>query len=59
MLNFIKAVLAGVAIGLAGLVYAILAPLGVGYKIAGAFIFSYGLVCVCEEGLNLITGKFY
>lgn len=59
MLNFIKAVLAGIAIGLAGLEYAILAPLGVGYKIAGAFIFSFGLICICEEGLNLITGKFY
>ena len=36
----------------------IIAPFGLGFKIAGAFIFGCGLLAICEEELNLVTGKF-
>ena len=58
MLDFIKAIIAGIVIALAGLAYALFAQFGVGYKIVGAFIFSFGLVGVLDQQLNLITGKF-
>ena len=35
-----------------------LAPFGIGFKIAGALLFGCGLLAICEEQLNLVTGKF-
>ncbi len=50
--EFIKSILAGVAISLGGMVY-----LSCENKIAGAFLFSVGLVTVVLLGLNLYTGR--
>ena len=58
LLDFIKAIIAGIVIALSGLVYAIFANLGIEYKIAGAFLFAFGLLSVLDQSLNLITGKF-
>ena len=49
---FIGAVLAGISIGLGGLVY-----LSVENKVIGAALFTIGLFTVCTFGLNLFTGK--
>ena len=52
MINkFIRAVAAGVMIGIAGAVY-----LAVGPPL-GAILFSLGLILICTRGYNLYTGK--
>lgn len=50
--EFVKSIFAGVMIGIGGTVY-----LSCENKIAGAFLFTVGLVTICEFGLNLYTGK--
>ena len=50
--TFIGAVLAGIAIGLGGLVF-----LSVDNKVIGSFLFTIGLFTVCTMGFNLFTGK--
>lgn len=52
MRTFIGAVLAGVSIGLGGLVF-----LSVDDRVIGAALFTVGLFTVCVFGLNLFTGK--
>ena len=49
---FAGAVLAGISIGLGGLVF-----LSVDSKVLGAALFTIGLFTVCTFGLNLYTGK--
>ncbi len=49
---FTGAVLAGISIGLGGLVF-----LSVDQKVLGAALFTIGLFTVCTLGLNLFTGK--
>lgn len=49
---FALAVLAGIAIGIGGIVY-----LSLENKIAGALMFTVGLYTICIHGLNLYTGK--
>ena len=51
MNKFIRAVAAGVMIGIAGAVY-----LAVGPPL-GAILFSLGLILICTRGYNLYTGK--
>lgn len=58
MLDVIKAWLAGTFIAISALTYMSLAPFGLGFKIAGALSFGCGLLAICEENLNLVTGKF-
>ena len=50
--TFLLAVLAGIAIGIGGVVY-----LSLDNKIAGALMFTVGLYTICVHGLNLYTGK--
>ena len=50
--TFVLAVLAGMAIGIGGVVF-----LSLDIKIAGAVFFSVGLYIICVQGLNLFTGK--
>ena len=50
--TFIGAILAGMSIGLGGLVF-----LSVDSKVLGAALFTVGLFCVCTFGFNLYTGK--
>ncbi len=50
--TFALAVLAGIAIGIGGIVY-----LSLENKIAGALMFTVGLYTICVHGLNLFTGK--
>ena len=50
--EFIKAILAGIAISIGGVVF-----LSCDVKYVGAFLFSTGLVSVCMFGFNLYTGK--
>lgn len=50
--TFIGAVMAGIAIGLGGLVF-----LSVDNKVIGSFLFTIGLFTVCTMGFNLFTGK--
>ena len=50
--TFVGAVLAGISIGLGGLVF-----LAVDNKVIGAALFTVGLFTVCTFGLNLFTGK--
>ena len=50
--TFVLAVLAGISIGLGGLVF-----LSVDDKVIGAALFTIGLFTVCTFGLNLYTGK--
>ncbi|MBQ6385390.1 MAG: formate/nitrite transporter family protein [Lachnospiraceae bacterium] len=52
MKTFTGAVLAGISIGLGGLVF-----LSVDSKVLGAALFTIGLFTVCTFGLNLFTGK--
>lgn len=52
MSEFIKAILAGAAISIGGIVF-----LSCDVKYVGAFLFSTGLVTVCMFGFNLYTGK--
>ena len=49
---FLSAVLAGMSIGLGGVVF-----LSVENKVIGAALFSVGLFMVCTFGLHLFTGK--
>lgn len=49
---FIGAVLAGISIGLGGLVF-----LSLDDKVMGAALFTVGLFTVCTMGFNLFTGK--
>lgn len=49
---FALAVLAGIAIGIGGIVY-----LSVENKIAAALMFTVGLYTICVHGFNLYTGK--
>ena len=52
MINkFIRAIAAGLMIGIAGAVY-----LAVGPPL-GAILFSLGLILICTRGYNLYTGK--
>ena len=50
--TFISAILAGISIGLGGLVF-----LSVDSRVIGAMLFSIGLFTVCTFGLHLFTGK--
>lgn len=50
--TFLSAVLAGVSIGLGGLVY-----LSLDNRVLGAALFAVGLFVVCTFGLQLFTGK--
>jgi len=50
--DFAKAVLSGFMIGIGGTVY-----LNCSNKIVGAFLFTIGLITICEFGFNLYTGK--
>ena len=49
---FLSAALAGVCVGLGGLVY-----LSVDNKVIGAALFAVGLFVICTFGLHLFTGK--
>jgi nitrite transporter NirC len=49
---FLKAIMAGVYIGLAGLIY-----LSLENKLIGALLFSFGLLVVVTRGYYLYTGK--
>ena len=49
---FAGAVLAGLAIGIGGIVF-----LSLDNKVVGALMFSVGLYTICTQGLNLFTGK--
>ncbi len=48
----IKGIYAGIVIGIGGIAY-----LAIENKIAGSFIFSFGLLTVCMYSFNLYTGK--
>ncbi len=50
--TFIKAVYAGFMIGLGGVIY-----LSLENKIAGALLFSFGLLTIVNQGFALYTGK--
>ena len=50
--NLFKSIAAGIMIGIGGIVY-----LSVENTLAGAFLFSLGLLTICCFGLNLYTGK--
>lgn len=52
MKTFLKAILSGVMIGVGGIVY-----LSSESKIAGAFLFSFGLFTIVRSGFALYTGK--
>ena len=52
MKTFVSAVLAGISIGLGGLVF-----LSVENRVVGAALFAIGLFVVCTFGLHLFTGK--
>ena len=58
LIDIIKAWVAGIFISLAALIYMIISPFGLGFKIVGALLFGCGLLSICEESLNLVTGKF-
>lgn len=49
---FLSALLAGISIGLGGVVF-----LSVESKVVGAFLFAVGLFMVCTFGFHLFTGK--
>ena len=52
MINkFIRAIAAGVMIGIAGAIYLAVGPPW------GAILFSIGLMIICNRGFNLYTGK--
>jgi len=50
--TFLKAIIAGMYIGIAGLVY-----LSLENHIIGALLFSFGLLVIVNRGYNLYTGK--
>ena len=52
MREFIKAIFAGIMIGIAGMVY-----ISVPEKYVGAIMFSVGLIVICYFDYNLYTGK--
>lgn len=52
MKTFVSAVLAGISVGLGGLVF-----LSVENRVVGAALFAIGLFVVCTFGLHLFTGK--
>ncbi|MBQ3527822.1 MAG: formate/nitrite transporter family protein [Clostridia bacterium] len=52
---FVKAILAGGAVGIGGGVF--LSCLNEGNKVVGAVLFAVALLTVCWMGLNLFTGK--
>ena len=52
MKTFVSAVLAGISVGLGGLVF-----LSVEDRVVGAALFTIGLFVVCTFGLHLFTGK--
>ena len=52
----LKGILAGVAISFGGLVYIMTRKL-IGNAVAGAYLFSIGLILVCNFGYFLYTGK--
>ena len=54
MSDFVKAVLAGICIGLGGSVFLALLPTN---RIFGAVLFTVGLFTICTQGFNLFTGK--
>ncbi len=56
-ISFIKAVLAGICIGLGGTVFLKTKDLFPGANIIGALLFSIGLFAICTRGYNLFTGK--
>lgn len=58
MKDMFKGWLAGFVIGLAALVYLCYFGFTLGYTALGAFLFSFGLYAVLDEGMNLVTGKF-
>lgn len=49
---FLRAVLAGITIGIGGVVF-----LSIDIKIVGALMFTVGLYTICVQELNLFTGK--
>ena len=52
MKTFVSSVLAGISIGLGGLVF-----LSVENRVVGSALFTIGLFVVCTFGLHLFTGK--
>ncbi|MGN0483058.1 MAG: formate/nitrite transporter family protein [Lachnospiraceae bacterium] len=50
--NFLKSILAGIAISIGCICY-----LSVEDKVVGSFLFSVGLLAILQYGLNLYTGK--
>lgn len=52
MQTFVKAVYAGFMIGIGGIIF-----LSVDNKIIGSMLFSFGLMTIVVQGLNLYTGK--
>lgn len=50
--DFFKAGMAGIFISIGAIVF-----LSCQSKLAGAVLFAVGLLCICEFGLNLYTGK--
>ena len=52
MKDFIKAIFAGIMIGIVGIIYISVEP-----KYIGAILFSIGLIVICIRGYNLYTGK--
>lgn len=50
--DFLKAGMAGILISIGAVVF-----LSCESKLAGAVLFAVGLLCICEFGLNLYTGK--
>ena len=53
----IYAILAGISIGLGGLVFLRLKGTFDGSDVVGALLFSIGLFIICTRGYNLFTGK--
>lgn len=54
---FIYAVLAGISIGLGGLVFLRMKNAFAGSDVIGALLFTVGLFIICTRGYNLFTGK--
>lgn len=52
MKDFLKAIFAGIMIGIAGIIYISVEP-----KYIGAILFSIGLIIICIREYNLYTGK--
>lgn len=50
--DFVLAVLAGMCIGIGGVIF-----LSVESRVLGAFLFTVGLFSICVNGFNLFTGK--